>query len=308
MLPNIITIGAQKAATTFIQRAFEDHPEVASIPGETVTFEDPYYSVEAVSKLKEGFRRLPAKKRRVVKMAEYLSRPEVPERLHRHIPDCQFIAVLRDPVERFLSAYYHMIRYGALPVVHHSEGIPMVMSGEWARDYPLSQQLLPYGRYGEHLKRYFRYFEREQFLCLLHHEVALDSEAATRQIYRFAGIDESHKTASLARRSQAVVYSMPRLKILALRGPFCFRKTTEGKRLRTGWIGKAAWYGGEAFDRWVMEKVWKNKRPVLSDDHAKLLYEYYAADIDELEVLLSTNLGSWKHSARGGVATPGRRI
>ena len=295
MLPNVVIIGAQKAATTFVQRGLEDHPEAVVLPGETETFADSFYGEEAVEKLASRFAGKGLTKVRVVKNAEYLTQDGIPPRLHAHLPGARFIAVLRDPVARFLSAYYHFIKYNNLPRVHHETGIPKILGGEWAESYPRSRTLFDYGCYAQGLKRFYEYFPREQVLCLLHEDVAANSLGALESIYRFLGIDENHRTVNLHRRSQAVVYSLPRLKILSLRNSFCFKKTEAGSRMREGAFAKLAWFGGEFIDRTLLARIWKNPKPVLSDELRNRLAGLYLDEIGELENLLDRNFDSWKH-------------
>ncbi|MEM0897929.1 MAG: sulfotransferase [Verrucomicrobiota bacterium] len=297
MLPNVVIVGAQKAATTFLQRGLQDHPEAKVIPGETETFSDPTYGPIALRELESSFEGSDAKRVRVIKNAEYLTKPEVPARLRKHLSGARLIAVLRDPVARLLSAYYHLIKYNKLPHVHHEEGIPKVLDGKWSDHYPVSASLLDNGRYATGLRRYYDEFPKEQVLCFLHEDVASDSLGALKSVYRFLEITEDHTTANLRRRSQAVVYSLPRLRLLSLRNPFCFQRTPTGSRMRGGPLAKLAWYGGEFVDRALFAKVWGNQKPFLSDNLAARLYDVFREEVEALESLLGRDLNHWKHRA-----------
>lgn len=299
MLPNVVIIGAQKSATTFVQRAFEDHPQAVALQGEIKTFEDPEFSPEALSRLSERLASSGEKCARVIKRAEYLGRSEVAVRLHEHLPEAKIIVVLRNPIERFLSAYYHHIRYGNLPVVSHEEGIPRVLDGSWREKFPLSQSLLEYGLYAKYLADYKELFEEDRLLVLLHHDILACSESALRRIYSFTGIDPEHRTANLKRRSQAALYSLPRLKFLSMRNRFCLRRNKSGLRKPMGSLAKMLWYFTEGFDRYIIGKFISNPRPTVSDSVAHQLGEYYAPDIARLEQMLTLDLSDWKPSKAG---------
>ncbi len=294
MLPNVVILGAQKAATTFLQRGLEDHPEALVLPGETDTFFDSCYDPSAVERLAARFAGRQSRKVRVIKNAEYLTQEGIPPRLHAHLPDARLIAILREPVARYVSAYYHFIKYNDLPHVHHEAGIRNILEGEWSESYPRSKTLFDYGCYASGLKRFYGHFKKEQVLCLLHEDVASDSLGALKSVYRFLGIDESHRTSNLHRRSQAVVYSLPRLKILSLRRPLCFKRTEAGFRMRTGPLAKLAWYGGEFADRFLLSRIWANPRPELSIELRRKLTGLYRDEIDELEGLLGRDLSRWR--------------
>ena len=120
MLPHFVVIGAQKSASTFLQRCLADHPEMWLPRGETTFFEDPTYEASRLSDLERMFSR---RRERVLgmKRPSYLSRPEVPGRIRRDLPNVKLIAVLREPISRAVSAYFHMVGGGYLPLLELNE-------------------------------------------------------------------------------------------------------------------------------------------------------------------------------------------
>lgn len=105
MLPNFLIIGAQKSATTFLLRCLREHPDVFVPSGEIPFFEDPDYSQGDIESFARLFARGCHKKAVGLKRPNYLHKPECPERIHRHIPSARLIVILRDPIERAISAY-----------------------------------------------------------------------------------------------------------------------------------------------------------------------------------------------------------
>ncbi|HWI05024.1 MAG TPA: hypothetical protein VNT52_14530, partial [Acidimicrobiales bacterium] len=115
MTRSLVLAGAQKSSSTSLAELLGRHPLVCMAQREVVAFEDPYYpdsiaEVLAHVEASAGGGSVPALKR-----PELLYREESVERVRRHMPDPVVVVVLREPVARTVSAYYHYLRYGVLP-------------------------------------------------------------------------------------------------------------------------------------------------------------------------------------------------
>ena len=120
-------IGAQKSATTSLLNALKSHSDVWMPAGETRVFEDPFFNEESLVQ----FRKTIGKSAEVrgIKRPDLLPDLKSIKRLLENFPDVKLVLVLRDPVDRAISAYYHYIRYDGLPVVDHEEGFARIFSG-----------------------------------------------------------------------------------------------------------------------------------------------------------------------------------
>jgi hypothetical protein len=127
MLPNFVIIGAQKSASTFLQVCLSDHPNVFLPNGETPFFESPDYEQSNVSDLERIFEKR-SEKRIGIKRPNYIGKPEVPKRIEFHLPHAKLIAVLRNPIDRAISAYYHNINYGFIPPINVENGIRKIIT------------------------------------------------------------------------------------------------------------------------------------------------------------------------------------
>jgi len=293
--PTFVIIGAQKAGSTFVQRALQDHPQVFLPPGERRFFEDPFFSNGGLADLDSTFQAAGAFAARGFKCADYLSEELVPKRLAQHLPEAQLFAVLRHPVRRAVSAYYHFIKRGALPVVHHEEGLRHILDGTWANRYPMVDSILPYGLYGLHLSRYFEHFEPSRLRVLLFEDLMRDKSATMEEIYRDLNVDDQFQSTNLSRRSQAVNYSLPRLRLLQFRKPLCFRWASgrSDAEVPLGAMSTAVWYATEAIDRYALAKWFGNPPPQLSEELHTQLISYYEEDRRLLERLLERDLQEW---------------
>ena len=293
--PDFLVIGAQKSASTFLQVCLTDHPEIWMPRGETAYFEDPDYA-----QLDAGYldRLLAPRAERLVgvKRPNWIGLPEVPARICHDYPDTRLIAVLRNPIDRAVSAYYHYIRGGFLPALDLNEGMLRILDDEGFRQrHPRSPEITEFGMYHRYLSMYEAFWVRGALLVLLHEDVSKAPEESVRTIYRHLGADEGHMPTTLAARPQAVVYHLGRLRALRRMA----LATSRFDPTRTRRIGpknrlaEAAFAAYWRFDKTILAKVMPNRRPVLSDEVRGRLVDHYREDIAGLGEMLERDLSAW---------------
>ena len=124
-------IGAQKSASTFVQRALIDHPEVGMPPGESHIIEDPWYSEEVFeSHIATLAKRCSGKRLLGIKRPDCLGLEASTERLRHHMPDGKILVTLRNPIDRALSGYFHFLRYDILPMLDLETGMDRILRGD----------------------------------------------------------------------------------------------------------------------------------------------------------------------------------
>ncbi len=110
-LPDFLGLGVQKGGTTTLQKLLEQHPG-AFLPAAK---ELHYFSLrfaEGEVWYREQFVPAIAAQRCGEITPYYLFHPEVPARVHALLPHARLIVLLRDPVDRALSQYFHSRRLG----------------------------------------------------------------------------------------------------------------------------------------------------------------------------------------------------
>jgi hypothetical protein len=301
MLPNFIIIGAQKSASTFIHFNLSEHPDVF-MPSEEITFfENPDYWQSDIESFERLFEKGCHKKAIGIKRPSYLHKPECPERIHRHIPSARLIAILRNPVERAISAYYHYIKMGFAPVKPANKGLLEIIYGEHEEQYPRATEIIEFGLYHKHLSRYLNYFDREQMLIMLYDDIKKSPLDSLKEISRFLEIDEEYVPQSLHSRPQAGVYSIPRLRLLTLRNPFMYSYSNDRMRLSAKKLGKETGLLGlmiiaaiTLIDNEVLSRIFANTKPDISRELAEMLSATYEEDTSKLEDLLGISLARWR--------------
>ena len=133
------------------------------------------------------------------KTPAYLAHPEVPKRVKNLIPDVKLIVMLRNPIDRAYSHYNMCVRDGweklsfeealdseekRLQEVLNKYG-PIEMWKHPSTRYFLYKYR---GHYAEHLKRWFEFFSRDQFIILKSEDYFEDPTRIFLKVQDFIGL------------------------------------------------------------------------------------------------------------------------
>lgn len=213
-LPDFIISGAMKCGTSSLHHLLASHPQVYMPDGEQLFFaiDDFEEHPEFFARCQDGWNWLDydADFDRYLQWYQrffaaagpqdcigedspaYLSSGKSPERIRKLIPDVKLIFLLRDPVERAWSHYWHWVWTGRT-----------FLSFEDAiRHAPT--QILDRGLYYRHLSRYLKLFPKEQIRVYLFEEFVKDPRKTAQNALEFLGQDpqqlpsdvESHRNSA----------------------------------------------------------------------------------------------------------------
>jgi hypothetical protein len=294
MLPEFFVIGAQKAGSTYLLRCLGDHPQIFMPPAEVAFFEDPFYSADRISEFEKHFK--PARPGQVlgVKRPDVLGIPVCPERMHRHMPNLKIVAILRHPIDRAVSGYFHYMKTGMLPIVPVEEGLPKILDGEYSK-YPRAQDVLEFGLYGKYIQHFEKYFPRERIHVILLEDMKQNAEVLLAELYGFLNVATDFHPQSFDSRPMKAPYSMTRLKLWNMLDRYCRKWTPDGTfflRSRGPLAGPISAIN-KALDTFLWERLFSAKRPKLSPELQRRLVEYYSADAKCLETWLGRPLTGW---------------
>lgn len=292
--PNFVMIGAQKSGSTYLLQCLSAHPEIYLPPAEIAFFETEAYSREGMEAFFAKFTPPPTARVIGYKRANLLGQSWVAQRLHDCLGPVGLIAVLREPISRCLSAYFHYMSTGLIPVVPVEQGLRSLLSGEWSK-YPRAEEILSFGRYAEHLRQYTRVFGRERLFVRLLDDFRDRQPAVMQQAFSFLGVSESVTLPTALGRPMAAPYSMARIR---WRRRFEDRAKTwsaDGKyfEYRPG-IAWRAYVGGVRWlDQQVLKRLFPAPQPKLSAELKQDLLRYYADDRADLADYLGRSLSAW---------------
>jgi len=100
----------------------------------------------------------------------------VAERIKQFNPNAQLIYLMRDPIERTISHYWHNVR-------HFGEHRPPLEAIERDRQYVCVSD------YAMQLKEYFRWFDRDQIMILTFEDLIQRTEQVIGSIFSRLGVD-----------------------------------------------------------------------------------------------------------------------
>ncbi len=208
----------------------------------------------------------------------YMFSEKAPARIRELFPDVKLVFLLRDPVRRAWSHYWHEVKYGEEwlsfeKAVQKEEKRVRENFHGW-RHYSYKKR----GRYAEQIQRYLSYFPREQFHFVLSEKLYEDPEQEVSRLLAFLGKDASPRS---------VQDWLP-----------------EGK-VNEGWVPKSALLS------WVIHQPWiqrfpsfykrmdrwnqKGKQPDLPEGTTviKELNEYFAPSAQWLKQELDLDISHW---------------
>lgn len=299
-LPNLVILGAQKSATSFVQHCIDAHPDVFVVRREIALFEDGEFDPSGLAALA---RELPAARRTVrwfgIKRPDYLAMPGVPARLAEHLAEARLIAVLRHPIERLVSAYYHYVRYSFLPNEPLATGVRRALDehgGDAAGGFSPRRALLDYGLYARALERYREHFVHDRLAVFLHEDLRADPERAYGAILAFLGLERRGERPPFDRRQNVGVYDPSRIALLRAVQAIACRVDPLRNRwgYRLGALGMALYGAWRIVDKGLLARVRPNRPATLPADLRARLIAFYADDLTRLEHLLGRDLSDWR--------------
>lgn len=299
-LPDFVIIGAAKSASTWLHLALRQHPAIYMPEAETPFFEDAYYNENDLSGLSGTINSAPPQAVVGIKCPNYLCIPECAPRLARHLPNARLIAILRNPVDRAVSQYYHLIRSGRLPMMPADMAFSRYLKGKFDPPYA-KQQVLEFGLYARGISNYLQLFPRQQLLVMTDLELRTDLEGVFKRACQFVGVADDFVPANLALPRNQGVYFSPFLSLimrLNQRG-IIFDKQTGLEHPRndfTGWAMRHLAVLGSRVSAATRLFV-RQQEPAVSVEIRSGLLQYYLADILQLEETMQIDLTAWKSSA-----------
>lgn len=196
-LPHFLGLGTQKGGTTSLHRLLAQHPQVF-LPSCKEVHYFSLHDQEPLAWYEAHYAAARAGQLRGDITPYYLFHPRAPQRIRAVLPQARLIVLLRNPVERALSQFFHARRHGFEPLELEAalaaeperlEGAAARLASAGSNDY--SHQKHSYvsrSRYELQLARYEALFPRRQLLVLRSEDLFGATEACWQQIQAFLGL------------------------------------------------------------------------------------------------------------------------
>jgi hypothetical protein len=190
-LPDFLVLGTQKGGTTTLQQLLIQHPGVCLAPGKEVHYFSKHWDQPTAWYASHYAGAAPQQRCGDI-TPFYLFHPQAPKRIHSLLPNAQLIVLLRDPVERALSQYFHSVRLGfeTLPLEDALDAEEERLS-TGKLQHLQEHSYVSRSRYLEQLDRYLELFPGRQLLVLQSETLFSDPTATWRQIEAFLDLPQA---------------------------------------------------------------------------------------------------------------------
>jgi hypothetical protein len=180
--PNLFIIGAMKSGTTTLHEYLDCHPQIAMS-----RIKEPGYFVEELTQRRgedwylslfeqDGcFRYRGESSTHYTKLPVYRG---VAERLHQFNPDAHLIYIMRNPIERLVSHYWHNVRDPLYGRERHS----LLKAVRKRPDY------LAFGDYAMQLEPYIDLFGRDALYVLTFENLIQNPQGELERLYDWLGL------------------------------------------------------------------------------------------------------------------------
>ena len=281
-LPNVLGIGAPRCGTTWLDAQLRHHPEAfMSTARKEIDYFNLYYD-RGTSWYEHHFDLARDADHRVIGdvSPRYFCGDEIPDQIKLALGNPRFIVLLRNPVKRMISDYIFTSGRSTKPL-----DFEQMSSVGWS---------FSCGFYADHLRNYFRVFDRDRFLIFIFEELFSNVDAHLDKLAEFLAISRRgfDPTASSEKINSSLNSSNPLLNI-ARKG---------GRWLRKNDLDGLANLGLKALS--ILPKSAPNIAPI-PDRQIEALYARYERAVVETEELLGRDLPQWRKPASLGAEGTG---
>lgn len=293
-LPTFFVIGAAKSGTTTLHDALARHPQVyVPYKKEPTFFASDDYEKGLPWYLNTYFHGAEPYPARGECSVGYLFWHEKTAariaKVYERQPSPRIIAILRDPVARAYSAYWHLRHYGG-----ETLSFEEALAAEDERFNQHKEQLnakgvlrFAYfrgGCYDQQLRSFLDHFPREQCLFLLTEDLQQDYAGTVKKLFSFLGVESDVETAARASNAARQVRSHSFYR--AIRQPSVLKELVKPllpQRLRY---------------RLKQGLLTLNMKPApypsINPDTARRLRARYLPHLEALEGMIGRDLRAWK--------------
>jgi hypothetical protein len=183
-LPDFIIIGAMKSGTTSLFNYLAMHPEISRCALKEPSFftHKNNHGLKWYEKLFPDNNNL--KFEASTNYTKYPVFDNVPERMHRLLPDIKLIYMIRHPMDRVVSQIHHMIAHG-----HFRKKVVLHDLQFWQR---AGLHAIDVSMYYMQFKQYLKYYDQSQILVIRFEDLIADTHGRLNQVLDFIGLDSTY--------------------------------------------------------------------------------------------------------------------
>ena len=184
-LPHFLVIGTQRGGTTSLQKLLEQHPDVY-LPSYKEVHYFTLHAEQSVAWYSAHYTSSSWEQQRGDITPYYLFHPEAPRRIFNLLPRAKLIVLLRDPVNRALSQFFHARRHGFerlnIRAALEAESERLASGSLYSHQ---KHSYMARSCYLEQMDRYEALFSQHQILVLRSEDLFQNPGEVWRQIQHF---------------------------------------------------------------------------------------------------------------------------
>ncbi len=208
-IKHLLIVGSQKSGTTYLSSLLLQHPKIKLLQ----EIKEPDFFTRHWYKGKEWYYRNVEDDKSMFYLdasTSYTAAPldpneinsdkkhlqplkDVPQRIAETTNNIRFIYIMRDPVKRAYSSYWHNVRAG-----HENN--------EFREALTASSYYLRLGEYYEQIQLYLQYFKCEQFLFLSFEDFINNPVTVTKKCFQFLELDDFNLTLTNQSKNRSFIY------------------------------------------------------------------------------------------------------
>lgn len=189
-LPDFIIAGAQKSGTTWIVDVLRQHPKVF-MPRKEVHFFNQQFD-KGPNYYAQTFEQAEPNQLIGEKTPDYFGQDHqertfentIRARIKKTLPDVKIILVLRNPIDRAISAFNHYVRMKNIPPFVTIDAY--LNKKQYDRD---ALGIIAYGYYDRYLNEYIDTFGKDKILTIYYEELFKDKEKIVLDVLEFLNLE-----------------------------------------------------------------------------------------------------------------------
>lgn len=263
VLPDFLIVGGGKCGTTALKNYLNVHPDVFIPESEVHFFDDNYYrglSWYSLFFVDGGDKTVGDKS------PGYMFKEDACRRIHTVLPRVKLIFLLRNPIDRAFSEYRMRLLTGR-------------EQGVFEDVIKRNTVYLEQGFYVDQIKRFLRFFPKEQMFVIISEEFKKDKQETLKDVLEFLDV------------SSSFVFPVLREEHVGLRGYSSLFGFLLRLHNRMGIHGFKK-VSSRVRDLFIALDRWKTPMTLNSDVRSKMV-EFYRESKMELECLIDKDLSIW---------------
>lgn len=206
---DFLLIGAQKCATTWMYHCLNEHPDlyVGGGKNETYYFGGEVFNQKGLDWFEGLFVEASVHQKLGSASVDYIWDIDSVELARKQYPEIKVIAVLRNPLERTISAFFWLLRKNIIEEGSLEDGIRRAIDDHKSGSNTVYSELIRRSLYTDAIIKLHENFEKDNIRLILFDDIQKKPKDTLNEIYAFLDVAPNYVPSSLKRKPKGNSYS-----------------------------------------------------------------------------------------------------